>query len=115
MKKHLFHPEDFVFDELTALEDHQTALPAIAKNPRLIGLIDEAVKRVPTSHDLYLGDAREMKLRPESIHLVVTSPPYWTLKKYRNLGTRQSCKVIQVTNHLCAHPCSAEWRWQNHG
>ena len=23
-----------------------------------------------------------MQLDPESVHLVVTSPPYWTLKKY---------------------------------
>jgi DNA modification methylase len=27
-------------------------------------------------------------LEPESIHLVVTSPPYWTLKEY-NLGEGQ--------------------------
>jgi DNA modification methylase len=37
------------------------------------------------------GDAREMKrLAPNSVHLVVTSPPYWTLKRYdhseRQLG-----------------------------
>jgi DNA modification methylase len=25
-----------------------------------------------------------MKLKPESVHLVVTSPPYWTLKEYRD-------------------------------
>jgi site-specific DNA-methyltransferase (adenine-specific) len=37
-----------------------------------------------TSHSIYLGDAREMKgLPPETqIHLVVTSPPYWNLKRY---------------------------------
>jgi site-specific DNA-methyltransferase (adenine-specific) len=31
-----------------------------------------------------LGDAREMRelSEPESVHLVVTSPPYWTLKEY---------------------------------
>ena len=29
------------------------------------------------------GDAREMRsLASESAHLVLTSPPYWTLKKY---------------------------------
>jgi len=26
-----------------------------------------------------------MRLEPESVHLVLTSPPYWTLKKYRNV------------------------------
>lgn len=33
---------------------------------------------------LRVGDAREMDWIPDSsVHLVVTSPPYWTLKKYR--------------------------------
>ena len=65
------------------LADPQTAIPAIAKDARLIGLFEEAVKRVPTHHDLCLGDARAMRLEPESVHLVLTSPPYWTLKEYR--------------------------------
>jgi len=38
-----------------------------------------------TSHRLILGDARDMSYIPDkSIHLVVTSPPYWKLKKYNN-------------------------------
>jgi len=36
-----------------------------------------------TSHRLHLGDARDLSWIPsESIHLIVTSPPYWTLKAY---------------------------------
>ena len=36
-----------------------------------------------TRHRLRLGDARDLSWLPnESVHLVVTSPPYWTLKKY---------------------------------
>ncbi|MGA8587523.1 MAG: site-specific DNA-methyltransferase [Roseiarcus sp.] len=36
-----------------------------------------------TRHILRLGDARDLSFTPdESVHLVVTSPPYWTLKKY---------------------------------
>jgi modification methylase len=36
-----------------------------------------------TNHKLVLGDARNLDfLADESIHLVVTSPPYWKLKKY---------------------------------
>jgi len=36
-----------------------------------------------TFHRLILGDAREMPYVPdESVHLVVTSPPYWNLKRY---------------------------------
>ena len=79
-----FCAEQFVPDELSALADPQTGIPAIAKDARLVGLIDEAVKRVPTGHELRLGDARAMENEPESVHLVVTSPPYWTLKEYRD-------------------------------
>jgi DNA modification methylase len=40
---------------------------------------------VATSHTLHLGDARELEWIPDgSVHLVVTSPPYWTLKKYHD-------------------------------
>lgn len=36
-----------------------------------------------TRHRLRLGDARDLSwLTSGSVHLVVTSPPYWTLKKY---------------------------------
>lgn len=79
-----FCAEDFVPAELSALADPQTAIPAIAKDARRIALIEEAIKRIPTCHDLHLGDARAMQLPPESVHLVVTSPPYWTLKEYRD-------------------------------
>ena len=37
-----------------------------------------------TNHRLYHGDARDMKYIPdESVHLVLTSPPYFNLKEYR--------------------------------
>lgn len=76
--------DEFVPDELSDLANPQTAIPAIAKDARLVQLIEEAIGRVPTFHDLHLGDARTMELEPNSVHLVVTSPPYWTLKDYRN-------------------------------
>ena len=37
-----------------------------------------------THHVLRVGDARDLAWIPDtSVHLVVTSPPYWTLKQYR--------------------------------
>lgn len=37
----------------------------------------------PTTHRLVLGDARNLSFIADcSVHLVLTSPPYWTLKKY---------------------------------
>lgn len=36
-------------------------------------------------HLLNLGDARQLDWIPDgSVHLVITSPPYWTLKKYND-------------------------------
>ena len=36
-----------------------------------------------TKHRLINGDARKIEyLRDSSIHLIITSPPYWNLKKY---------------------------------
>lgn len=38
-----------------------------------------------TTHTLVNGDARELSFIPdESVHLVVTSPPYWNLKRYND-------------------------------
>ena len=37
----------------------------------------------PTTHRLIQGDARHLEFIPDaSVHLVITSPPYWTLKRY---------------------------------
>ncbi|HPD31659.1 MAG TPA: site-specific DNA-methyltransferase [Phycisphaerae bacterium] len=39
----------------------------------------------PTAHVLNLGDARELDwIADQSVHLVVTSPPYYNLKKYND-------------------------------
>ena len=39
----------------------------------------------PTVHRLINGDARDLSfVDDESIHLVVTSPPYWNLKRYND-------------------------------
>jgi DNA modification methylase len=38
---------------------------------------------VRTTHKLINGDARDLSFIPdESVHLIVTSPPYWNLKRY---------------------------------
>jgi DNA modification methylase len=76
---------EWVPKELRSLEDPQTTIPSIAKDSRLLGLIDNAVRSLPTTHDLFLKDARTLgDLSPGSVQLVLTSPPYWTLKEYRH-------------------------------
>lgn len=38
-----------------------------------------------TEHKVRRGDARDLSwIADESVHLIVTSPPYWTLKEYRD-------------------------------
>ena len=76
---------EFVPAELRSIGDLQTAIPRIAKDPALLQLIQRAVERVPTRHVLIKGDARRMsRHNVGAIQLVVTSPPYWTLKHYRD-------------------------------
>jgi modification methylase len=77
--------EMFVPEGLRNLGDSQTALPRIAKDPTLTSQIEAVLSNIPTAHDLYHADARHgiAKIGPESVHLVLTSPPYWTLKEYR--------------------------------
>jgi DNA modification methylase len=66
-----------------ARDDMQKAIPALAKDPTMTQSIERAIKRVPTRHQLIQGDSRCMEeIEDESVHLVVTSPPYWTLKQY---------------------------------
>lgn len=46
-------------------------------------MIDAKFQTARTSHILRQGDGRHLDWIPdESLHLVVTSPPYWTLKRY---------------------------------
>jgi len=53
----------------------------------------------PTTHRLINGDARDLSfLADSSVHLVVTSPPYWNLKRYNEnpdqLGHIQDYEVF---------------------
>jgi modification methylase len=44
-----------------------------------------AIHEIHTSHCLINGDARDLSfVNDESVHLVVTSPPYWNLKRYND-------------------------------
>ncbi len=73
-----------------------------------------------TSHKIIIGDSRCMKEIPmESVHLVVTSPPYWQLKDYGNgnqigfndtyeeyinnlnLVWKECCRVLHEGCRLC--------------
>jgi modification methylase len=77
--------EHFVPPGILALaqQDDQKAIPTIAKSRAFAAEVELAARRVPTTHKLVPADARYLEFLPsETIHLVVTSPPYWTLKPY---------------------------------
>ena len=77
--------EECLPEEVANLPDPQRDIPRIAKDPRLLSQIESAVRSIPTSHQLLQGDSRDLSLIDDhSVHLVVTSPPYWTLKQYRD-------------------------------
>jgi len=58
-------------------------IPKASKDPAFLAGVKEEIASIPTTHRLILGDARRLDMiEDESIHLVVTSPPYWTLKEY---------------------------------
>jgi len=42
-------------------------------------------EQITTVHKLVNGDARDLSfIEDKSVHLVLTSPPYWNLKKYKD-------------------------------
>ena len=68
-----------------ALSDEtlKTALPGMARDSTESAKVAAAVQEVASDHRIIRGDARDLSgLANRSVHLVVTSPPYWTLKKY---------------------------------
>ena len=61
---------------------HQRSIPALAKDPESTAQILDLLAGIETTHEVILGDARQVRLPVSSVHLVLTSPPYWTLKQY---------------------------------
>ena len=75
----------FLPEALRHLKDLNNDLPRIAKDEEITSLISTTLRRLPTHHRLYRADARNLSLVPnETVHLVLTSPPYWTLKEYED-------------------------------
>ncbi len=80
-------PQELPPEALEQYRSHgQGAVPAIAKNASLIGRLMAHARDLPSSHRLLLGDSRRRlkELPGESVHLAITSPPYWTLKEYED-------------------------------
>lgn len=77
--------EQALLDEYTSTGNLDTIIPRLARDERAVRRIESAVRQRHTSHNLILGDSRAAaQLSAGSIHLVVTSPPYWNLKRYND-------------------------------
>lgn len=81
--------------DLTMEQQSAPRLPAADNTPEALAALQAANRFYrgalwpepfqSTEHSLRLGDARDLSwIRDGSVHLVVTSPPYWTLKKYED-------------------------------
>lgn len=74
-------------EELLDMEanDLRSEIPALARDQGRMGEIERAVKSLPSEHELYQADSRDLGfIDDESLQLVVTSPPYFNLKDYEN-------------------------------
>lgn len=80
-------------EKVVIYQDYGFELPAADNTPEAMRLYRAANERFRTSpwpapfdrtrHQLRRADARDLSfLESESVHLIVTSPPYWTLKEY---------------------------------
>jgi len=77
--------EQSLLADLIAAGEPDELIPRLARDQQSINRIESVVRERETSHELILGDARDASaLEENSVHLVVTSPPYWTLKRYND-------------------------------
>jgi len=68
------------------LSDVQRDIPRIAKDPHLTERLQAVTQQIETTHRLVVGDSRRLLDIPSSsVHLIITSPPYWTLKQYNDV------------------------------
>ncbi len=70
-------------DELPASDNAEGAVEKMLRANALLRHLPWPKPFDETVHQLRRGDARDLSWLPDgSVHLVVTSPPYWTLKQY---------------------------------
>lgn len=68
---------------LLTTKDVDACIPSLAKETGGRAKVMTQIRKLPTTHRLLLGDARSLVgIESGSVHLIVTSPPYWNLKDY---------------------------------
>jgi modification methylase len=90
---------------MVSLQGRDIELPLADNTPEALAIYraaNERFRQVPwpapldkTTHEIRLGDARDLSWLPErSVHLIVTSPPYWTLKEYPQVKGQLGCVAV---------------------
>ncbi len=70
---------------LTGLDNLNKIIPRLAKDEGELEKIRQEVANIHTQQTIFIADSRNLSMIPdESVHLVLTSPPYWNLKEYNN-------------------------------
>lgn len=78
------------------------AVPELARDKDRMGKVQRAIEQVPTHHELYQGDSRELltNIDDESVSCVVTSPPYFNIKDYTiEAGGVSDCQLGDVDDY----------------
>lgn len=52
---------DLLLKQVGGITNHQTDLPRIAKDAKLVAAIEAKLERLPTAHNLYRADARTVQ------------------------------------------------------
>lgn len=74
-----------LLDEFAGNGNLDNIIPELARNRQAMDRIESVVRGLKTTHEMILGDSRGASaLSENSIHLAITSPPYWTLKRYND-------------------------------
>jgi site-specific DNA-methyltransferase (adenine-specific) len=77
------HPDQDSFPILPPIDNGPGAVAALLKANRALRQARWPAPYDRTRHEMILGDARDLGAIPDqSVHLVVTSPPYFNLKPY---------------------------------
>ena len=87
---------------MVSLHGRDIELPLADNTPEALAIYraaNERFRQIPwpapfdkTTHEIRLGDARDLSWLPgRSVHLIVTSPPYWTLKEYPQAKGQLGC------------------------
>ncbi|MBM3435762.1 MAG: site-specific DNA-methyltransferase [Bacteroidetes bacterium] len=68
---------------VTEKHDLDKLIPLFAKDEIELEKVRKEVAALHSYQKIYIADARDLSmLQNESVHLILTSPPYWNLKEY---------------------------------